>query len=85
MNTVEPGLYRHFKGGTVYVFDVVNHSETLEPLVIYVALYECKTGGVGSMWARPMSMFLENVEHEGKTVPRFERIRDGMSRSNRSV
>lgn len=78
MNTVEPGLYRHFRGELVYVFYVANHSETLDPLVIYMALYQCRTGGVGSMWARPMNMFLEEVEHEGKTVPRFERLSGDM-------
>jgi len=74
MNTAKPGLYRHFKGGTVRVLYSATHSETLETLVVYEALYECRTHGKHSIWVRPMEMFLENVIVDGKTIPRFEYI-----------
>jgi hypothetical protein len=67
--TVEPGRYRHFKGGEYEVLAVATHSETHEPLVVYRPLY-----GEGSWWVRPLAMFVETVRHEGRTVPRFERI-----------
>jgi hypothetical protein len=71
---VPAGRYKHFKGGTIEVLYTALHTETLEPMVVYKALYECRVGGIGSMWARPEKMFLETVEHEGKLVQRFEQI-----------
>ncbi len=65
------GIYKHYKGGLVRVIDVAHHSETLEDMVIYMALYECRDFGIGSLWVRPKKMFLEEVEFEGKNVPRF--------------
>lgn len=64
--TVKPGKYRHFKGNEYEVLFVAKHSETLEDLVVYRALY-----GEGGIWARPVSMWQETVEKDGKTVPRF--------------
>ena len=61
-----PGRYRHFKGGEYEVLGVARHSETQEPLVVYRPLYN-DTG----LWVRPVTMFLETVEHEGRVVPRF--------------
>jgi hypothetical protein len=67
-----PGIYRHYKKNKDYrVFELARHSETLEPLVYYQALY-----GEFSYWVRPATMFIELVEHEGRLVPRFERIGD---------
>ena len=63
---IKPGKYRHFKGNEYEVLGVAKHSETLEPMVVYRALY-----GEGGLWVRPMSMWSETVEHEGKTVLRF--------------
>jgi hypothetical protein len=74
MDEVRPGKYRHFKGGIVEVIGVAHHSETLEDLVVYRCEYACRTFGKGSLWVRPKKMFLETVEHDGKTVPRFEFI-----------
>ncbi len=64
--TVKPGKYRHFKGNEYEVLFVAKHSETLEDLVVYRALY-----GEGGIWARPVSMWQETVKKDGKTVPRF--------------
>ena len=72
MDEVKPGKYKHFKGGIIEVRFTAHNSETLEELVIYEALYECRTFGKGSLWARPKSMFFEEVEVDGKKVKRFE-------------
>lgn len=60
------GRYRHYKGGEYEVLGVVRHSETLEPMVLYRALY-----GDGGHWVRPFAMFIETVQHEGRTRLRF--------------
>lgn len=65
--TVRPGRYRHFKGKEYEVVGVAKHSESLEELVVYRQLY-----GEGGLWVRPLSMFLEMVQANGKAVPRFE-------------
>jgi hypothetical protein len=67
--TVEPGRYRHFKGGEYEVLAVATHSETNEPMVVYRPLY-----GDHGWWVRPLVMFLEFVTHDGKSVARFTRI-----------
>ncbi|MEL0613823.1 MAG: DUF1653 domain-containing protein [Marinomonas sp.] len=61
------GVYRHYKGAKYWVERVVTHSETEEKLVIYQALY-----GEFGWWARPLSMFSEQVEIGGESIPRFE-------------
>ena len=70
-NTLKSGIYQHYKGPKYKVFYVATHSETQEPLVIYQALY-----GEHGMWARPLSMFLETVEKDGQTLPRFAYLGD---------
>ena len=60
------GKYRHFKGGMYEVLSLANHSETLEKMVVYRALY-----GEGEVWVRPLSMFLDTVTCDGVTQPRF--------------
>jgi hypothetical protein len=60
------GRYRHYKGGEYMVVDMARHSETLEPLVVYRAMY-----GEGGLWVRPYAMFFEQVEIEGCLQPRF--------------
>ena len=67
--TVQCGKYRHFKGNEDEVLGTATHSETLEELVVYRALY-----GEGKLWVRPVSMWNETVEKDGKTVKRFEFI-----------
>lgn len=63
---IQPGKYQHFKGQYYQVFDTVTHSETQETLVLYKPLY-----GEQALWVRPIKMFLEEVDHEGKVQPRF--------------
>lgn len=70
-NTIKFGKYRHYKGKEYEVVGVARHSETLEELVIYRALY-----GNFDLWARPLAMFLEEVEVDGKKVPRFQYLDD---------
>ena len=66
---VKPGLYRHFKGNMYEVIGVAKHSETLEEMVIYKALY-----GEGGMWVRPAFMWEEMVNKGGSKVRRFEPV-----------
>lgn len=65
----KPGLYRHYKGNEYRVLGLARHSETLEPLVVYQALY-----GERGTWVRPAAMWSEVVEAGGKRVPRFARV-----------
>jgi hypothetical protein len=60
------GIYRHYKGGMYEVVGTVRHSETLEPLTLYRALY-----GQMGLWVRPAAMFNESVVIEGVKQPRF--------------
>ena len=69
MDEIRPGRYRHFKGGEYQVLGVAKHSETLEPMVVYRALY-----GEGGLWVRPAAMWNETVEREGRTFRRFTYI-----------
>jgi len=67
--TTPPGRYRHYKGGLYDVVDTVRHSESLEPMTLYRALY-----GEQGLWVRPAAMFLEEVVIDGVRQPRFTRI-----------
>jgi len=66
---IKLGKYQHYKGKEYQVIGVAKHSETLEELVVYKALY-----GNKQIWVRPVKMFLEKVEVNGKKVPRFKYI-----------
>lgn len=66
MDEIKAGKYRHFKGGEYEVLYTAKDSETLEPLVVYRALY-----GEGEIWVRPARMWHETVERDGKTHKRF--------------
>lgn len=68
-NEVKTGRYRHFKGNEYRVLYIAKHSETLEELVVYQALY-----GERGIWVRPKAMWNEIIEREGKTVRRFTYI-----------
>ena len=72
MSTVRPGRYRHFKGNEYEVIGVARHSETLEEMVVYRALY-----GERGVWVRPASMWNEVIERDGKTYRRFTYIGEG--------
>ncbi|MEI8068068.1 MAG: DUF1653 domain-containing protein [Candidatus Shapirobacteria bacterium] len=65
-------IYKHYKSDHTYkIIDVGIHSETLEEMVVYEALYENK---MGSIWIRSLKMWFEEVEWDGKKVKRFELI-----------
>ena len=64
--TIAKGIYKHYKGNLYQVIEVATHSETGEDLVVYRTLY-----GDYSMWVRPLDMFQERVEIDGRKVPRF--------------
>ena len=66
MSTIKPGRYRHFKGSEYEVIGTARHSETLEEMVVYRALY-----GEGGLWVRPAAMWSETVERDGYCGPRF--------------
>ena len=68
---IKPGKYRHFKGNKYEVIGTAKHSETMEEMVVYRALY-----GEFGLWVRPASMWEETVERDGKTYKRFTYIGD---------
>ncbi len=68
---MQQGIYRHFKGNEYELLHIAKHSETLESMVVYKALY-----GEGGIWVRPLSMWNELIEYKGKTVKRFEKAED---------
>ena len=63
--------YRHFKGNIYKVLHLAKHSETLEDIVVYQAMY-----GERGIWVRPKSMFEEVIERDGKLIRRFAEITD---------
>ena len=66
MTQIKSGRYRHFKGNEYRVIGMAKHSETLEDMVVYQALY-----GEGGLWVRPADMWCERVERDGYCGPRF--------------
>jgi len=68
---VPPGRYRHYKGGEYEVIDTVRHSETLEPMTLYRALY-----GERGLWVRPAAMFGGRVEIDGTSRLRFAKLEE---------
>ena len=71
MAKIKLGRYRHYKGKLYEVIGLAHHSETLEELVVYKALYKNK---LGSLWVRPKAMFLEKVKVGVEFQPRFKYI-----------
>ena len=67
---IKKGLYKHYKGNLYKVIANAKHSETMEELVVYQALY-----GEYGFWVRPLSMFIETIVIEENQIPRFEYIR----------
>lgn len=68
---LKPGVYRHFKGNKYRLFATALHSETMELMVIYQALY-----GEKKLWVRPAAMWSEHIERDGYSGPRFLFIRE---------
>ena len=73
MEEFRPGIYRHFKGNEYELLYVARHSETLEPMVVYRALY-----GEQGIWVRPAAMWNERVERDGYAGPRFSFVREAI-------
>ena len=71
MNEIRLGRYRHFKRNEYEVITLAKHSETMEEMVVYKALY-----GEGGYWVRPASMWNETFERDGKVFKRFEFIKE---------
>lgn len=71
---IKLGLYRHYKGNLYQVIGLARHSETLESLVVYQALY-----GSYGVWVRPYVMFTSAIEHNGSQVPRFAFVGENLA------
>lgn len=71
---IKLGKYKHYKGKKYEVLGVAHHSETFEELVVYRALFTSQEFGKNALWVRPIKMFLEDVEIDGKKIPRFKFI-----------
>ena len=70
LQSIPQGIYRHYKGSLYQVLHTAKHSETEEALVVYRCLY-----GEYDVWVRPLAMFTETIEVDGKQVDRFELIK----------
>ncbi len=68
---MKKGIYKHYKGNMYELLHIANHSETLEKMVVYKALY-----GDGEIWVRPASMWDEEIEIDGKICKRFELVEE---------
>lgn len=66
VTVVNNGRYRHYKGNEYEVVGIARHSESEEEMVVYRKLY-----GDGSLWVRPLGMFVEDVTVDGRSMPRF--------------
>lgn len=73
---IKLGIYKHYSGKMYQVLGVARHSETLEPCVVYQALYEDF-----GMWVRPFSMFTEEIIVDGKNIARFQYVAEGVAKS----
>ena len=71
---IPTGKYKHYKGKYYEVLGTVIHSETLEELVLYKALYASTEYPESTLWVRPLSLFAEHVLHNEIRVPRFKFI-----------
>jgi len=80
MVKIKLGKYKHYKGKYYKVIGVARHSETLEDMVVYQALYNSEEFGDNALWVRPKEMFLEKVVVGNKEVARFEFICDNKTR-----
>ena len=69
---IKLGKYKHYKGNLYEVIGLAHHSETLEELVVYRALYNSPDFGADALWVRPLKMFVEKVNVDGQEIPRFD-------------
>ena len=69
MNAIKPGRYRHFKGNEYEVIGLARDSESMQPMVVYRALY-----GEGGLWVRSAEMFGEVIQRDGVAVQRFQYV-----------
>ena len=76
MTEPKPGIYRHYKEKLYEVLGIARHSETLEEVVVYRALYTSKEFDNNTLWIRPKAMFMEKVNIDGKEVTRFTFLRE---------
>lgn len=76
MPEISLGRYKHYKGKIYEVIAVAKHSETLQDMVVYEAQYEHPEFGEHVLWTRPADEFTEQVEVDGKKIPRFEYLED---------
>ncbi len=67
---IKKGIYQHYKGNMYEVIGIASHSETMEKMVVYKALY-----GDGELWVRPASMWNEQIDVNGEIKPRFKLIK----------
>ena len=77
MPEIKKGIYRHYKGKEYEVLGIAKYESTLEDLVLYKPLYE---QNMCDYWTRPVANFLEEVEWEGKKMPRFKFIKEKTER-----
>ena len=70
---IAPGIYKHYKGKLYEVLFMAHHSETMEEMIVYKALYETKFGN-NSIWVRPAAMFNETIIVDGKSVIRYQKM-----------
>ena len=74
MDLLKPGIYQHYSGRKYRLIGTGWHSETLEEVVIYQALYNSNKFGPEAIWVRPRKMFLENIKNDNYSGPRFKFI-----------
>ncbi|PIR77430.1 MAG: DUF1653 domain-containing protein [Candidatus Magasanikbacteria bacterium CG10_big_fil_rev_8_21_14_0_10_38_6] len=73
---MELGKYKHYKGSLGEVIGIVNHSETVEQMVLYKKIEAHNGYPAGTLWVRPLKMFFEQVLVDGKEMPRFAKINE---------
>ncbi len=75
---LKKGIYKHSKSGKEYeLIGLAHHSETLEEMIVYRALYTSPEFGKNALWVRPAKMFTEEVAVNGEKVPRYQWVRKG--------
>jgi len=74
MTEIKLGKYRHYKGKEYEILRIARHSETLEELVVYRALYNSPEFGENALWVRPKAMFLGNIIVDQTEVQRFKYV-----------